>query len=146
MYLTNVFLKQPPGNKINAYMVTLAQAKALQPGYDLPKHSPGRYVHPQYVDYLSNLRTLAEGLRPNLVLALGGTAAWACLGVSGIGAHRGFIAPSSDGPGLPRGLKVLPTWHPAAVLRNWSLRVQLMADLDKARARSRLPRDKETQA
>ena len=66
---------------------------------------------------------------PNLVVALGGTATWGLLGSIGIGSIRGSCAPSSLVPGL----KVLPTYHPAGVLYNWSVRSTVVADFVKAK-------------
>jgi hypothetical protein len=45
---------------------------------------------------------------------------------AGIGKLRGFVHQTQWG-------KALPTYHPAAVLRNWSLRVPTLFDLYKAR-------------
>jgi DNA polymerase I-like protein with 3'-5' exonuclease and polymerase domains len=42
-------------------------------------------------------------------------------------------------PGLCRPVKVLPTYHPAAVLRQWDTRVIAIADLEKAHVESRSP-------
>ena len=49
-----------------------------------------------------------------------------------IGKLRGFVHKHELG-------KVLPTYHPSAVLRNWSLRVPTLFDLFKARRESKFP-------
>jgi hypothetical protein len=67
--------------------------------------------------------------KPNLILALGNTACWALLRSTKISTIRGYITDCVLVPGV----KVLPTFHPAAVLRNWSLRTIVLADLMKAR-------------
>jgi hypothetical protein len=65
---------------------------------------------------------------PNLVVALGNTACWAILGEAKISVIRGTVKTS------PRlGFKVLPTYHPAAVVRQWNLRTIVVADFEKVK-------------
>jgi len=71
-------------------------------------------------------------LKPNLIVALGATALWA-LGLStSIGKFRGSVIESKFG-------KVLPVYHPAAILRNWSNRVVTVLDLHKASRECKFP-------
>ena len=60
------------------------------------------------------------------MIPLGATACWALLGSSAIGSLRGTTVWS------PWGVKCLPTYHPAAFLRNWSYRAICHQDLLKA--------------
>jgi hypothetical protein len=64
-------------------------------------------------------------------LALGNTALWALCKKTGIKKYRGSPLQTFDGR-----YKVLPTWHPAAILRQWELRVIALADLHKAKVES----------
>lgn len=73
--------------------------------------------------------------RPVVVIALGNTACWALLGQTGISKLRGSIVESSLIPGL----KVLPTYHPAAILRVWKQRIIAVVDLIKAKRESEFP-------
>jgi len=70
--------------------------------------------------------------RPHIVVALGNTATWALGLGTGINALRGSLQSW-------RGIKVLPTYHPAAVLRQWDLRPVAIADLAKAERESHSP-------
>lgn len=131
-YLTNVFQERPPGNKLGAFCVGLREAKALMPGYAYPPVASGLYVHPSRLHVLERLWNEVVDCQPNLIIALGNTACWALLGTSGISKLRGTTIEA-------RGRKILPTFHPAAVLRQWDLRPTVLADLMKARREAEFP-------
>lgn len=111
----------------------------------LPALIKGKFVREEYASELARLYKEINSVNPNIILALGSTAAWAVLGSSGIRAIRG--APSStnqagalgSGVILDRAFKVLPTYHPAAVSRDWTLRPIVLSDLDKTRRYSLSP-------
>lgn len=128
-FLTNVFMDRPDGNDITKFCVNRTAAGK---DYPWPALSSGNYPEP--VRARQELLRLAEEVRrvqPDLVIAVGNTPCWALIGRVGITKLRGSIFPSSlDGvPSFP----VLPTFHPAAILREWSMRVIAVADLIKAR-------------
>jgi hypothetical protein len=83
---------------------------------------------------VERLRGELESVKPNIIIALGGTASWALLRAPKITAVRGTVAQSS----LVNS-KVLPTYHPAAILRNWANRPLLVTDLIKASRESTFP-------
>lgn len=125
--LTNVFALRPANNNLAALCTDRA---GLPEGYSLSPartQSP-RYIRPEFLGELTRLRQELESARPNLVVALGGTASWALLGSTGIGSIRGAVAISTLVPGM----KVLPTYHPAGVLYSWNLRGTVVADFMKA--------------
>lgn len=131
-HLTNVFnLRPKPTNDIK----NLGTAKQLS-HVPMPEMSRGLYLQDQYYPEVKRLWTELDSLRPNLVIALGNTAVWALTGNSGIRNIRGTVMESSLGVA---GLKVLPTYHPAAVLRDWSMRPVVVADLMKAKRQSSFP-------
>jgi hypothetical protein len=68
-----------------------------------------------------------------VVVALGGIASWALLHDPRISKIRGTTALSIWGH------KVLPTYHPAAVLRQWEYRPVTLLDLMKAKRESAYP-------
>jgi DNA polymerase len=121
-YLTNVLFTRPPDNKFDALLV---KKKELPDGYSLPPVSQGRYLPPEFVPELDRLHAELRTVRPNLIVALGAKALWACIGKSTIGAMRGAVCETPFG-------KLLATYHPAAMLRDWSLRPIIVADLIKA--------------
>lgn len=127
--VTNVFNFQPkPSNDI--INVCGAKADAI-PGY--PSLTKGKYVRNEFASELPRLYAELTAFRPNVIIALGGTAAWALLKSSGIKAIRGAPAQSF------MGWKVVPTYHPAAILRDWTLNPIVSADLEKARIQSTFP-------
>ncbi len=131
-YLTNVFnLRPQPTNDIN----NLGTIKTLSQ-VPMPEMTRGVYLQNQYFPEVERLWEELRQWRPNLVLALGNTALWALTGQYGIKALRGTVTESIYG--VP-GLKVLPTYHPSAVLRDWSMRSVVIADLMKAKRQSKFP-------
>lgn len=130
--VTNVFTLQPVGNQIE----TLCGKKAeVGNNYSHPPLKQGSYIKPEYLVHVERLRQELEAIRPNLVVALGNVATWALLGRSGITSIRGTV---TEGP-LVRGLKVLPTFHPSAVARDWAKRPIVLADLMKAQRERSFP-------
>lgn len=124
--VTNVFNFQPvPSNDITN--VCGGKRDGI-PGY--PALTRGKYVLAKYAPELERLYTELRAFSPNVVLALGGTATWALLKHSGITTIRGTPALSF------LGWKVVPTYHPAAIMRDWSLNPIVLADLEKALAES----------
>lgn len=127
-YITNVFNLRPTGNQI----LTLCGSKAEGiPGY--PALQKSKYVLRQYQPEVERLYSEINSINPNVVVALGGTACWALLKSSQIKKLRG--APLV---GLT-GHKVLPTYHPAAVLREYKLRPIVFSDFKKVARESQFP-------
>jgi len=105
---------------------------------DKPALMPGKYIRREYAPELERLYDEIRRSDPNIIIALGATAAWALLHTSGIRSIRGAttVTHSWVSECLGRPYKVLPTYHPAAVAREWTLRPIVIADLDKARRQS----------
>jgi uracil-DNA glycosylase len=139
--VTTVFNLRPPGSND---VINLCGAKP-EGIKGMPALVKGKFARAEYTPELARLYGEINDENPNLIIALGATAAWALLGTSGIrairGAPIGTTSPASAATGvsLSRTFKVLPTYHPAAVLREWSLRPIVLADLDKARRQSQDP-------
>lgn len=128
-YVTNVLNLRPrPSNDIKNCCGPKADGIP-----SMPALSPGKYLRKEYEGELARLYAEVEKISPNLVLAFGATAAWAFLRTSGISKIRGSTAESY------RGVKVLPTYHPAAIMRDWTLRPIVIADLHKAKREQEFP-------
>lgn len=126
-FLTNVFNLRPAGNDIE----TLCGNKAGDTT-GLPPIRTGKYIR---AEYLGELERLNEELRreaPNIIIALGGTASWALLHDGRISKIRGTVSECVTLPGI----KVLPTYHPAAILRQWDNRHVTILDLMKGKRES----------
>jgi uracil-DNA glycosylase len=130
-YLTNVFNLRPAGNKIE----TLCGPKDLRlEGY--PQLGKGGYILARYRPELERLQTEIIEVSPNLILCLGNTALWAMGGVTTISKLRGSTRLSTH---TVTGVKLLPTYHPAAVVRQWDLRPIVVMDFIKAERESHYP-------
>lgn len=139
-FVTNVLNFQPmgkyPDNDLKNVCGTKAEGAS---GY--PPISSGKYLLSAHQSELERLFREIKNEAPRLIIALGATASWALLGTSGIKKIRGAPA-ILGGPALSRigsSIKVFPTYHPAAVMREYSLRPVMIADLFKARAESLFP-------
>lgn len=138
---TNLLNLRPPGNKFEEVLV--AKSLAGQ-GANIPPVAQGKYLPESLLPHLARLWAEADAMRPNLILAMGAKALWAFTGASKIGQYRGaitYVSPDYrtrvaavappvtvySGWG-----KLLPTYHPAGVLRQWSWRPLVLGDLQKA--------------
>lgn len=130
-YLTNVLNLRPPNNQIEALCGPKAEGI---PGY--PSLSKAKYLRREYEPELKRLTAELIETNPNLVLALGNTALWAVCGTTGISTRRGTVSNSTR---CVAGFKVLPTYHPAAILRQWDLRAVTILDFAKAKRESLYP-------
>ena len=121
-YFTNVFSLRPRSNRLDSLLTGKADAI---PGYR--PIASGKYVHRMYAPELQRLQAEIEAVRPNVIIALGNYALWALCKKSGIKKYRGSPLATFDGR-----FKVLPTWSPASVLKQWEIRVIMLADISKA--------------
>lgn len=96
---------------------------------------PGKYIKTQYLGEVDRLVAELEECRPNVAILLGNTACWALLGQQAISKIRGTACISTRLPWL----KCIPTYHPAAVLRQYDLRHVTVLDFIKAKRESEFP-------
>ncbi len=123
---TNVMLRRPElVNDVKGFAG--AKAVALP---DYPSVAPGLYVSNAYAPELTRLHKELTDYAPTLIVALGALASWALLHKYGIKKVRG--APHLG----VTGVKVLPTYSPAAVLRQYTLYPVFFSDLQKAATES----------
>lgn len=131
---TNTLALRPPGNKLEMLCLKKKEVEELAAEmgarYDWPSIKQGQYLRPEYLAELLRLDEEIDVLRPNLIVALGNVACWALLRETNIGSIRGTIRVSR--PIAGRAYKVLPTYHPAAIMRQWGWRPQVVGDLMKA--------------
>lgn len=130
-FFTNVFNLRPPGNKIEAFCGSKAEAIR---GY--PTLGKGKYVRAEFEPELSRLADELAEINPNLIVCLGNTAMWAMLGKTTISKLRGATQISTH---TIEGFKVLPTYHPAAIFRQPELRPVTVIDLMKAKREGEYP-------
>jgi DNA polymerase len=119
-FVTNVCKYRPPSNDISNWFMTKTQAKKLNI-YELN----GRYPNEQILEGVRELHHELTLVQPKVIIALGDTALWALCGYSGISKWRGSELSHN-------GIPVIPTYHPAAILRQWSWRFIAVQDLRRA--------------
>lgn len=71
--------------------------------------------------------------QPDVIIALGNVALWALTGNWGITSWRGSELKCTLSLALPYAPKVIPTYHPALILRQWTWRQTAVHDLRRAR-------------
>lgn len=118
----NVFSIRPPSNDVLFFF------DGEHGDTPFPSLERGRYLNKKWMEEIDRLKAEIASVRPNVIVALGRTPLLALQSLSGIGANRGVVGFSTLLPGI----KTLATYHPAAILRQWSLRIIALADLQKA--------------
>lgn len=121
-YVTNVVKFRPPNNDLGAFV-----AKAKKDITPAHRQLREKWVLPVVIEGYNELMTEIEMVQPNLIIAFGNLAMWALTGKVGILKWRGSQLSSSVG------IKVIPTIHPAAILREWSNRALVLVDLRRAK-------------
>ena len=138
--VTNVCPYRPQGNDISE-LVETSKKKAQDKG--LSNFVGGKYVSDIIISSLQDLKAEISATSPKVIIALGETALWALTGESGITSWRGSILPLSPqmSEGLPSPPVVIPTYHPAAILRMWDWRAIAIRDLQRVAAFLKNPGD-----
>lgn len=131
VYRTNVFQRHPPGNDLEFFCGGKAEGII---GY--PALLKSKYVRQEFEPELDRLQDEILRRDPNLIICLGNSALWALAGRVGVTKLRGTTLLSTH---TVAGFKLLPTFHPAAVLRQWENRPTVIADLMKAKRESEFP-------
>lgn len=130
-----VISKRPGSGKIEDFCLSKKEADieainyGWESGYPYSFIKAGKYLHPKFLDELKSLWDRIRQERPNIVVCLGSFATWALLGSSKLTALRGTATECVYIPGQ----KVLPTYHPITIMRDWSQRAIAGADLMKVK-------------
>lgn len=124
IFRTNVFNHHPPSNRLEFFCGGRAEGI-----HSYPALLPSKYVRREFEPELDRLAEELLSHDPNLILCLGNTALWALAGHTGVSKLRGTTQLSTH---CVSGFKLLPTYHPAAILRQWENRPTTIIDLIKA--------------
>lgn len=140
-FLTNVCHERPPSYQRNGKWIHndidqwfLGKIAAAKAGI---ASTAGRRPARQITEGLSELRRALADHNPTLVIALGNTPLWALTGHHGITKWRGSVFDTGEdrdrGPAAGvAGGKVICTFHPADVLRQWTHRPIVVQDFRRA--------------
>ena len=93
------------------------------------------FLKQEFESELERLQNELNACAPNIIIAMGSLALWALTGLDKIGTYRGTILKSD----LTGGTKVMPTFSPSAVIRNFDFRPIVLADIKKAVEESNTP-------
>jgi len=105
-FITNICHTQPPGNKFEWFL----------------KPEP----RPEFIQGVMQLKSDLDSINPNLVIGLGAQSLLVLTGKNGISKYRGSILPCRL---TNRPMKVICTYHPAAVFRTWEYKALIEFDM-----------------
>ncbi len=111
-FITNVIRFRPPSNDISHYMTTVKKDGKAK-GW---KQVDSYFLSETATEHLAHLENEIQAVQPNVIVPMGNTALWATTGNTGILNFRGSTLRGATG------IKVIPTLHPAYILRNYNLR------------------------
>jgi len=119
-FITNVCRQRPPGNDINLFIANAKKDRT-------PEHTQlhDKWVKQPIIDGYNLLLQEIKAVNPGIIITLGNIPLWALTGIWGITKWRGSMLQRD-------GIRVLPTYHPAAVLRQWDWRAIAVHDLRRA--------------
>lgn len=126
---TNLIQFKPPANDFSYFCGKKAEVGGKDYPYAAISTGSKKFLRPEWFPELERLRTELDTFAPNVVVACGNEALWAMCGVIGITKYHGAIIESTLIPGL----KVVPIFHPAAALREFTYKALILQDLTKAR-------------
>ena len=121
-YVTNVVNAKPLGGDLAHWV---KRKKKEVKSTDVPYRDG--WVDPIVLLGIESLKAEIAVVKPNIIIALGSLALWALCGHWGAAKWRGSQLVSDDG------VKVIPTIHPAAVLREWGWRQIAVSDMRRAK-------------
>lgn len=129
-FVTNVMRERPQNNDISLYMAE--KKKDITPRHVLCK---GRWVLPQLVEGVDLLSREIELCQPNVIIALGNVALWALASEWGVVNWRGSELECDLPLALSYKPRVIPTYHPAVILKRMDWRNIAVHDLRKAKSK-----------
>ena len=91
------------------------------------------YLKQEYEQDIQRLHKEIEEANPNIIIAMGSLSLWAVTGLDKVGTYRGATLHTSL---LSSPYKVLATYSPVAVVKNFKWRPHVASDLIKAKTES----------
>lgn len=133
--VANVCHYRPPGNKMELWWPKKGAGGKQVKKYITPsmvKYDTD-YFDPRVVEGLQELKDEIATTKPNVIVPLGNLPLWALTRQNGITKWRGSLLRLHDSFEADPRIKVIPTIHPAAILRNWEYRTLAVHDLRRVK-------------
>lgn len=127
-YTTYACKSRPPLGQITAFVAL--KKKDIGPHHQIIR---GLYCTPQIHQGVHELETEIEMVQPNIIIAMGNLALWALTGHWGVLKWRGSQLLTD------KGVKVIPTLTPGAVIREWPQRAVVLSDLRRVKRHMTYP-------
>ena len=137
--VTNVCKYRPPGNKMELWWPKKDKNGRQIKSHIVPsmQNYDGDYFDPRVIEGLEELKEEIAATKPNVIVPLGNLPLWATTRNSGITKWRSsLLRPHPDCVSLlssSEGIKVIPTIHPAAILRKWDWRYLAVHDFRRVK-------------
>lgn len=125
--VTNVFNAPLPEDDVAGLCYRLSDARG-DGATDLTPIGDAGYLRPEHRHHLARLEKELREWQPTVIVPLGGIALWALTGLTNIGAVRGTVQASSRVPGF----KLVPTYHPSFVRKQFKYYSVVVGDFQKA--------------
>lgn len=127
-WVGNVFGEKLPFNEVGNWCARKKEAE--EGGFDdLPPLGSAGWLKPEHRHWLKSLEEEIEKFDPTVIVPLGGTALWAFTGSTNIAAARGAVTEATN---FCKGRKLVPTFHPALVMRQWKYYTIVVGDFIKS--------------
>lgn len=131
-FVTNVCRVKPPGNELENFIQKKGTKKAPGPEYLQVRD---RWCLPVIWEGISLLEREIEMVKPNIIIALGNLAMWALTGNWSVSTWRSSLLQTDLAlPGLDYKPKVIPTYSPTTIMRQWAWRPIMVHDLKRCKA------------
>lgn len=132
-FVGNVFDEKLPNNNVKNWCADMKAAK--DGGFnDIPPIGSNGYLKSEHRWHLDRLKAELEVADPTVIVPLGATALWAFMGTDQISNYRGTVVPAKY---ILPGIKLIPTFHPAFVMRQWKFFPVVVGDFIRANNEAR---------
>ena len=136
--LTHTFQLKPAQDNPQNFFHKRSEYKALCKESEWRSSYPNTtlgYLKQEMEQDLQRLYNELNETNPNVIIAMGGVSLWALTGFDKVKAYRGAIIPSNT-PHLNREFKVITSYPPSSVLKNYDFRAHVFSDFKKGKRES----------
>ena len=137
--LTHTIQLKPHRNDTQYFFHKRKEYKALGKESEwrssLPLKKEG-YLKQKFEDEIIRLHKEIEEVQPTVIIPMGSLSLWALTGLDKIGTYRGATFTTSLRNSNVSTYKIVPTYSPVSVLKNFKYRPHFVADLQKAQRES----------